>query len=112
VSVPIFITPDGDFGDASGILILDPGAPTIGPDLSGVLDQMSSGERYRVAQMLRDGLGSIDDQDCPAMSYGMPCAFSGPVFRKHLDPARGADGGYTWECPMCYFQHEFEGVES
>ncbi len=106
----MYFSPDGNYGDALGLVILD----TTGwsPDATAVFDGMSESERINVAQGIADGLGSIDQQDCPAFTgYDMDelCDWSGYVYREFITPSLGEDGGYTWTCPMCQTPNDWEG---
>lgn len=109
----MFFARDESYGDAEGIIILDTSGWTQ-EHHNYMSDVLSDRERYRVAHGIAEGHGSLDQQDCPAYTdeaLTVECGFTGIVYRLFLDPERGEEGGYTWECPECGLPSEWEGED-
>lgn len=106
-----YFTTDGTYGDAEGLVVLDTTGWT--PDHWDYIATLSDGRRAEVGEDLAAGLGSLDQQDCPFIyedaEFDGACGFSGIVYRQFFDVERGADGGYTWECPECGTTNDYEG---
>lgn len=106
-----YFAADGNYGDAEGLVILDTTGWT--PDHWGYIAMLSDGQRAEVGEDLAAGRGSIDQQDCPFIyedaEFDGACEWSGYVYRHFEYPEQGADGGYTWTCPRCDTEHNYEG---
>jgi len=108
----MFFARDESYGDAEGIIILDTSDWTQ-EHYDYMSDALSDRERYRVARGIAEGRGSLDQQDCPTVHHnGKECGFTGIVYRRFVDPERGEDGGYEWDCPKCGMTSEWEGEDT
>lgn len=106
-----YFASDGNFGDAAGLVILDTGDWPAGH--WEAFDAIAESERHITAERIMLGHGSIDQQDCPGVTPigETPCGFSGYVYRHFEYPSQGEEGGYTWTCPNCGSEYEYEGID-
>lgn len=108
-----YFAADGNYGDAAGIVILD--TTDWSKDVWEYVEMLSEGQRAEIAEDILLGYGSIDQQDCPFVyddaEFDGACGFTGPVYRHFEYPVQGESGGYTWECPDCGAQNNYEGEE-
>lgn len=107
-----YFASDGNYGDAAGLVILD--TTNWRQKHFDYIAMLSEGKRAEVAEDIMLGHGSIDQQDCPGIfgaALDRPCGFTGWVYRHFSYPEQGEEGGYTWECPECGSENEYEGID-
>lgn len=107
-----YFSTDGNYGNAEGLVIID--TTDWSAEVWAYIEGLDEGYRAEVTEDIAAGRGSIDQQDCPEYmdeALTVECGFTGPVYRQFVDPERGEDGGYTWTCPDCETEHEWEGED-
>ena len=103
-----YFAKNGHHGRAEALVVLD--TADWGADHWDYIERLPDTERHLVAERILLGYGSLDQQDCPSIfDSGRHCRFTGVVYRHFEYPAQKESGGYTWTCPECDTDHEYEG---